>query len=165
MRIFRKFAMAAGLAALTASPALWAQGEPAFDACEFFTKADAEAALGAPAAEVPFTTNPKVKRPKHIPSCTYTSTTKEGKAVAASATFKFAKSEPDAQKAFDEARLQFQTKPILISGAESFWSSKTGQMNLRKGRTWIAVSVGPEKLNERDYNDAKKLAEILARKM
>ena len=151
-------------AVLAASPALRAQ-EQAFDACEFFTKADADAALGTAATEVPFTTNPKVKRPKHIPSCTYTGTTKEGKAVAASASFKFAKTDVDAQKAFDEARLQFQTKPILIPGADTFWSSKTGQMNLRKGRTWATVSVGPEKLSERDYNDAKKLAEILAKKM
>ena len=151
-------------AALAASPALQAQ-EPAFDACEFFTKADAEAALGTPAAEVPFSTNPKVKKPKHIPNCTYTGTTKEGKAVAASAQFKFARNDADAQKAFEEARMQLQTKPILISGAEAFWSAKTGQMNLRKGKTWAAVAVGPEKLNERDYNDAKKLAEILARKM
>ena len=60
--------------------------------------------------------------------------------------------------------MQFQTKPVLISGAEAFWSAKTGQMNLRKGRTWITVSVGPEKLNERDWNDARKLAETLAKK-
>ena len=161
MRIRNILAVAVALAA---SPALQAQ-EPAFDACEFFTKADAEAALGTTAAEVPFSTNPKVKRPKHVPSCTYTGTNKDGKPVSASAAFKFARSDADAQKAFDEARLQYQTKPILIPGADTFWSAKTGQMNLRKGRTWATVSVGPEKLNERDYNDAKKLAEILAKKM
>jgi hypothetical protein len=38
-------------------------------------------------------------------------------------------------------------------------------MNLRKGRTWVTVSVGPPKLSERDPADAKKLAEILAKKL
>jgi len=84
---------------------------------------------------------------------------------ANAAQFKFGKTESETQKAFDDHRMQFQTKPMLISGAEAFWSSKTGQMNLRKGRAWVTVSVGPQKLNERDLNDAKKLAEILAKKM
>jgi len=152
---------AAALAVAAASTAAW--GQEVFDACEVFTPADAEKALGTPATAEPFSTNPKVKRPKVVPNCTYNGT-KEGKPVAATALFRFGKTEADAQKAFDDARMQFQTKPILISGAEAFWAGKTGQMNLRKGRTWITVSVGSEKLNERDWNDAKKLAEALARK-
>jgi hypothetical protein len=136
--------------------------EETFDACDVFTQADAEKALGTAAAGETF--NPKVKRPKVIPVCTYNGF-KEGKPVAASVQFRFGKTEGDAQKAFDDARMQFQTKPMLISGTEAFWSAKTGQMNLRKGRTWIAVAVGPAKLSERDVADAKKLAEILAKKL
>jgi hypothetical protein len=136
--------------------------EETFDACDVFTQADAEKALGTAAAGETF--NPKVKRPKVIPICTY-SGFKEGKPVAASVQFRFGKTEGEAQKAFDDARMQFQTKPMLISGTEAFWSAKTGQMNLRKGRTWIAVAVGPAKLSERDVADAKKLAEILAKKL
>lgn len=142
-------------------PAAWA-AEETFDACDVFTQADAEKALGTAAAGETF--NPKVKRPKVIPVCTYNGF-KEGKPVAASVQFRFGKTEGDAQKAFDDARMQFQTKPMLISGTEAFWSAKTGQMNLRKGRTWIAVAVGPAKLSERDVADAKKLAEILAKKL
>src|SRR5471032_1183764 len=136
--------------------------EETFDACDVFTQADAEKALGTPAAGETF--NPKVKRPKVIPVCTYNGF-KEGKPVAASVQFRFGKTEGDAQKAFDDARMQFQTKPMLISGADAFWSAKTGQMNLRKGRAWVTVSVGPPKLSERDLADAKKLAEILAKKL
>jgi hypothetical protein len=59
-----------------------------------------------------------------------------------------------------------QTKPLLIRGADaSFWSAKTGQMNLRKGRTWLTLSVGSAKPSERDMDQARKLAEILVRKL
>ena len=119
-------------------------------------------ALGTSAAGETF--NPKVKRPKVIPVCTYNGF-KDGKPVAASVQFRFGKTEGDAQRAFDDARMQFQTKPMLISGADAFWSAKTGQMSLRKGRTWITVAVGPPKLSDRDLADAKKLAEILAKKL
>jgi hypothetical protein len=142
------------------APAAWA--EETFDACEVFTQGDAESALGTTAAGE--AANPKVKRPKVIPACTYNGF-KEGKPVAASVLFRFGKTDSDAQHAFDDARMQFQTKPMLISGADAFWSAKTGQMNLRKGRTWVTVSVGPPKLAERDLADAKKLAEILAKKL
>jgi hypothetical protein len=161
MRMLNAAAIAAILGAAATSPALAA--EETFDACEVFTQGDAEKALGTAAASEPV--NPKVKRPKVVPACTYNGF-KDGKAVAATAQFKFGKTEGDAQKAFDDARMQFQTKPMLISGTEAaFWSSKTGQMNLRKGRAWLTVSVGPQKLSERDLNDAKKLAEILAKKL
>ena len=136
--------------------------EEAFDACTVFTQPDAEAALGTTATgEVP---NPKVKRPKVVNACTYAGF-KDSKAVAATAQFKFGKSDADAQKAFDDARLHFQTKPMFIAGADAFWSAKTGQMNLRKGRTWVTVSVGPAKIEERAIEPAKKLAEILVKKL
>jgi hypothetical protein len=157
----RKLTAMAIVGAAFMTPIAWAQ--EAFDACEVFTQDDAEKALGTPATGEPV--NPKVKRPKVIPVCTYNGV-KDGKAVAASAQFRFGKTEGDAQKAFDDARMQFQTKPMLIPGTEAaFWSAKTGQMNLRKGRTWLAVSVGPPKLNERDMGEARKLAELLAKKL
>lgn len=139
-----------------------AAAQDAFDACDVFTQADAETALGTAAQGEPV--NPKVKRPKVVPVCTY-SGFKDGKPVAASAQFRFGKSEAEAQRAFDEHRMQVQTKPLMMSGVEGvFWSAKTGQMNLRKGRTWITVSVGPPKLNERDMEQARKLAEVIVKK-
>jgi hypothetical protein len=161
MRILNAMGAAAVLGVAATSAPAWAQ--ETFDACEVFTQVDAQQALGTAAAGEPV--NPKIKqRPKVIPACTYNGF-KDGKPVAATVLFKFGKTDADAQRAFDEARMQFQTKPMLISGADAFWSSKTGQMNLRKGRAWVTVSVGPQKLSERDPADAKKLAEILAKKM
>jgi hypothetical protein len=157
----KAMAVAAALAAVLAPCAARAV-EETFDACDVFTSDDAEKVLGTTAAAEPV--NPKVKKPKVILTCTYTGF-KDSKPVAATVQFRFGKTNEDAQRAFDDARMQFQTKPLLISGAESFWSSKTGQLHLRKGRTWITVSVGSPKLNERDMNDAKKLAEILVKKM
>ncbi len=85
---------------------------------------------------------------------------------SASVQFRFGKNEDEAQRAFDENKMQFQTKPIIIPGIQSaFWSGKTGQLNLRKGRAWVTLSVGPPKISERDLNDARKLAEILAKKI
>ena len=136
--------------------------EEAFDACNAFTAADAEAALGAAAAPEPV--NPKVKRPRVVMSCTYNGF-KDSKPVAASVQYKFSRSDAESQRAFDEARMQFQTKPLFISGAEAYWAGKTGQLNVRKGRTWIVLSVGPQKVNERDIEQAKKLAEILVKKL
>jgi hypothetical protein len=161
---------AATMAALVvlALPLRAAAAEEPFDACDIFTQEDAQKALGTAAAPPPEPVNAKTKRPvarpKVVPVCTYTGF-KDGKAVAATAHFRFGKTEGDAKNAFDDNRLKFQTKPMLISGAEAFWSSKTGEMNLRKGRTWVTVAVGPDKLSERDSGDAKRLAEILARKL
>lgn len=153
-----------GLPALAAALAFTAPAvaQDAFDACDVFTQADAEKALGAAAAPEPV--NPKVKRPKVVATCTYNGF-KDGKPVAASVQFRFGKTDQDAQRAFDEARLQYQTKPMLIAGSDAFWSAKTGQFNLRKGRTWVTLSVGPAKTTERDADQARKLAEILVKKL
>ena len=159
MRMMKVLGLAAVLGVL-GMPA--ARGQEAFDACEVFTQSEAEAALGTPAAAEPV--NPKVKRPKVVATCTY-SGTKDGKALAVSVQFRFGKTEAEAKQAFGDARLQFQTKPVLISGNEAFWSAKTGQMHVRKGRTWLTVSIGSDKPSERDLEQARKLAEVLAKKI
>jgi hypothetical protein len=167
MRKLKFLGVAAVLGTVAASPVAWAV-EETFDACEVFTQADAEKALGVPAAAPAEPVNPKtklpLKRPKVISTCTYGGF-KEGKPVAARAEFRFGKTEADAQKAFDDARMHFQTKPLLIAVGEAFWSGKTGQLHVRKGRTWVTLQVGPEHVNERDINDARKLGEILAKKL
>ena len=158
----RKLLITAVLAAI-ASPAAAQPSLQAFDACQVFTQADAEKALGTAAAGE--TVNPKVKRPKVVPVCAYNGF-KEGKPVEARAQFRFMKNDAEAQRDFDTARLQYQTKPLRITGSDaSFWSAKTGQMNIRKGRTWITVSVGPPKLSEREMEPAKALAEALVKKL
>jgi hypothetical protein len=160
MRFLQALRCTAFLATL-AMPAI-AAAQDAFDACTFFTAEDAEKVLGAAAAPEPV--NPKAKRPKVILQCSY-SASKEGKNVAATALFRFSKTDPESQRAFEDARLQLQTKPMLISGAEAFWSSKTGQLYVRKGRTAITLAVGPAKLSDRDIDQAKKLAELLVKKL
>jgi|KBSMisStandDraft_5_1062788.scaffolds.fasta_scaffold08299_5 hypothetical protein len=139
-----------------------ARAQEAFDACEVFTVEDAQKVLGPEAAADPV--NPKAKRPKVIPTCTYHAT-KDGAKVAATANFRWGKTNEDTQKAFEESRLQFQTKPMLISGAEAFWAGKQGEMMLRKGRTWLTLSVGPAVATQRDLNEARRLAEILVKKL
>jgi hypothetical protein len=161
MRMLNAMAAAALLAASPAARSA-APAAQEFDACDVFTQADAEQALATAATSEPV--NPKAKRPKVVAACTYNGF-KDGKPVAASVQFRFARTEEEADRAFEDARLQFQTKPLLIPGGAAFWSSKTGQMNLRKGRTWITLSVGAAKPAERDMDHAKKLAEILAKKI
>jgi len=160
--MMQKLKVLGALAIAGTALALNARAEDAFDACNFFTAADAEAALGVAAAPEPV--NPKVKRPKVVLSCTYNGF-KDGKPVAAATQLKVSRSDSEAQRAFDEARLQFQTKPMLLPGAEAFWAGKVGQLNVRKGRTWMVIAVGPPKVNERDLEQAKKLAEILLKKL
>jgi hypothetical protein len=152
------------LAAIGVTAALPASAaEEAFDACTVFTEVEAQAGLGVAAAPEP--PNPKVKqRPRVVLACTYQGF-KESKAVSATTTFKFGRTEAETQKAFDEARLQFQTKPLFISGAEAFWSGKTGQLNLRKGRTWIVIAAGPALVGEREMDTARKIAELLVKKL
>ena len=161
MRMQQAIAVLAAIGVTAALP-VWS-AEEAFDACTVFTEVEAQAGLGVAAAPEP--PNPKVKqRPKVVLACTYHGF-KESKAVSASTTFKFGRTDAETQKAFEEARLQFQTKPLFISGAEAFWSGKTGQLNLRKGRTWIVIAAGPAPVGERDINEARKLAEILTKKL
>lgn len=155
--------IAMGVAAFLAAAGIPVHAaEESFDACDVFTQADAEKVLGTTAATEPV--NPKVKRPKVIANCTYHGF-KDGKAVSATAQFRFGKTDADAGHAFEDARLQYQTKPMLISGTQAFWSAKTGQMNLLKGRTWVTVAVGSDRPNERQPDDARKLAEVLAKKL
>jgi hypothetical protein len=161
MRTFDAIRCAALAALVLGTGAARAAEEP-FDACEVFTQADAEKALGTTAATEPV--NPKVRRPKVIPVCTYNGF-KDGKPVEASVQFRFGRTEAEAQQAFEGARLQFQTKPLLLPGVEAFWSGKTGQMHLRKGRTWVTLSVGSPKPVERNMDEAKKLAQLLATKI
>ena len=144
---------------LLSTPAL---AQEAFDACAVFTADDAEKALGAAAAGETGTS--KAKRPRVVTTCAY-SGFKEGKAVTARAQFRFSRNDAEAQRAFEDSRLQLQTKPMLISGADAFWSGKTGEMHIRKGRAWVTVSAGPAAVNERDLEAARKLAEAIAKKL
>jgi hypothetical protein len=150
-----------GLAVLVGTFGLSAAAQEAFDACDIFTAKDAETALGTAAQEA---TVFKGKRPKVVTDCKYTAS-KDGKSLAASAQFKFARTEADLRQAFGDARLELQTKPLVITGSEAFWSGKTGQLHLRKGRTWVTVSVGPEKPADRDLEAARKVAEAIAKKL
>ncbi|HUI99280.1 MAG TPA: hypothetical protein VLY46_03550 [Usitatibacter sp.] len=162
MRIIRALACIAVAAAAAASVAARA-AEEHFDACDIFTQADAETALGTTAAAEPV--NPKVRRPKVITTCTYNGF-KDGKPVAASVQFRFGRTDAEARGAFEDARLQYQTKPLLLNGADgAFWSAKTGQMNVLKGRTWITVTLGGAKPDQRDDDQARKLAEVLVPKI
>ena len=156
-----KATMFAAAAAALVAPA-WAQPQ-AFDACEIFTQADAEAALGA--AAQPPVENPKVRKPKVIPACTYTGN-HDGKPVTASAHFRFGHNDEETARAFEDNRLKFQTKPLLIRGVDgAFWAGRTGEMNVRKGRTWVTLAIGPQQPAERDVEVARKAAESLAKKL
>jgi hypothetical protein len=153
-----RWTIVAGVALLALGNGARAAEEP-FDACNLFTQADAQKALGTAVVEE---SNPKAKRPRVVLACAYAGL-KDGKAVEAKATFRFGRTEGEIQKAFDDSKLQIATKPMLLRGADaSFWSGKTGQMNVRKGRTWLTVSVGSPKPNERQVDPARALAEALA---
>lgn len=136
--------------------------QDAFDACAVFTQDDAEKVLATQATGE--AANPKAKRPRVVTSCTYTASA-NGKPLAATAQFKVSRNNDEAARAFDEARLQLQTKPMLISGAEAFWAGKAGQMHVRKGKIWMTLTVGSTKVNERDIDQARKLAEVLVKKL
>jgi len=159
MRKSQSLALLAALGAAAMIPAAMAQD---FDACSVFTIEEAKRVLNPPVEPEPV--NPKVKRPKVVLGCTYTRT-KDGKPHAASATFKISKNNDEAAKDFEASRLQFQTKPMLMSGAEAFWSSKTGQMYVRKGKAAITIAVGSQKPGEREIEPAKALAEVLVKKL
>jgi hypothetical protein len=153
---------AVGVALFCFTGMAWAADDP-FDACQVFTHADAQKALGTEAAGEPV--NPRVKRPRVVTSCAYTGT-KDGKPVEARVQYRFAQNAAELQRAFEEAQLKIATKPLMIKGAEaSFWSAKTGQMNLRKGRTWLTVHVGSPKPVEREVDSARALAEALAARL
>ena len=151
--------MAAALLAVGTTGAL---AQDAFDACEVFTQADAKNALGMNVDPEPV--NPKARRPKVISTCTWWAT-KDGKPISASANFRFARSDGDAQRAFGEEKLKFQSKPMLIGDATAFWSAKQGVVQLLKGRTWVVVTVGGAKPAERDAEAARKVAEVLEKKL
>ena len=151
--------MAAALLAVGTTGAL---AQVAFDACEAFTQADAKNALGMNVDPEPV--NPKARRPKVISTCTWWAT-KDGKPISASANFRFARSDGDAQRAFGEEKLKFQSKPMLIGDATAFWSAKQGVVQLLKGRTWVVVTVGGAKPAERDAEAARKVAEVLEKKL
>ena len=158
----RTTAAAAAFTVVSVFAALPAAAQEGFDACNVFTQQDAERALGTKAEPEPV--NPKARRPKVVLGCAYHGN-KEGKPVSAAAQFKFARTADEQARAFDEARLQQQTKPMLLSGAEAFWAGKAGQMHVRKGRTWFTLTVGPAAVRERELDSAKRLAEEIVKKL
>src|SRR5688572_28163061 len=160
MRRTRAWAVGAAVAAATA--VFPSAAQEAFDACNVFTAEDAKKVLGDSASPEP--SNPKVRRPKVVLGCAYHGS-KEGKPISATAQFKFARTPDEQARAFDEARLQLQTKPMLFPGAEAFWAGKAGQMHVRKGKAWLTLQVGPANVRERDVESAKKLAELLVKKL
>ncbi len=97
-------------------------------------------------------------------ACNYTGS-KEGRNVAASAQFRFARTEADMRQAFADARMELQTKPLFVAGNEAFWSARTGQLYVRKGRAWMTLAVGSDKQTERDMETTRKLAEALVKKL
>jgi len=149
-------------AALLAAWPAGAMAQEAFDACALLTETEAKLALGGNAQPEP--QNPKAKRPKFVPTCTWWSS-KDGKSISAAATFRFSRSEADARSAFDEERLNFQTRPLLVGGAPAFWSARQGVVQVLRGRVWLVVSVGGAKPAEREEDAARKLAEALVRKL
>jgi len=154
-----------GLMMTAALVTAWTTGalaQDAFDACEVFTQAEAQKALGM--AVEPEPVNPKARRPKVIATCTWWAS-KDGKPISASVNFRFARTDGDAQRAFGEEKLKFQSKPMLIGNATAFWSAKQGVVQLLKGRTWIVVAVGGAKPAERDAEGARKVAEALEKKL
>ena len=156
-------AMGVWMALAVAGMGLARAAEEPFDACQVFTQAEAEKVLATAAAGEPV--NPKVKRPKVVTTCKYTGV-KDDKPVEAQAQFRVMKTPAEAAQAFDQSKLQIATKPLLVKGADAaFWSGKTGQMNVRKGRTWLVVHAGAVKPTERDLEQARKLAEVLVPKL
>ena len=150
------------LAALLAAGTTGSQAQEPFDACAVFTETEAKLALGGNVEPEP--QSAKTRRPKFAPTCTWWSS-KDGKSISASATFRFARSVSDARPAFDEERLNFQTRPMLIDGAPAFWSAKQGVVQVLRGRVWLVVAVGGTKPAEREEEAARKLAEALVRKL
>jgi len=150
------------LAAALAGGGTAALAQEPFDACEVFTQAEAESVLGKGAS--PEAANPKVKRPKVVATCSYFGS-RDGQVTSATAQFRFAKTEAEVQRAFEEERLKFQTKPMLIAGGRAFWSAKQGQLHVQKGRTWLTIAVGSQKPAEREPEPARRLAEQLAKKL
>jgi hypothetical protein len=141
---------------------LSAAAQDAFDACTVFTVADAKLALGVDAEGEP--DNPKVKRPKVVMTCVYRGM-KEGKPVEARVQFRTNRVEAESQRAFDEQRLQLQTKPLIINGAEAFWSGKVGQLYVRKGKVWFSIQAGTAVLKDREMEAARRLAQELVKKL
>lgn len=158
MRTVRVVVVAALLAACSAG----ARAQEAFDACELFTEEEAKAALGGNAEPEP--QSARTRRARFVPTCTWW-TSKDGKSITATATFRFARSVSEVQPAFDEERLTHQTKPLLIEGAPAFWSAKQGTLQVLKGRVWLVVTVGGTKPAEREEEPARKLAEALVKKL
>ena len=155
------FTRSLGLAVVLGALAIPVHAQEAFDACEIFTLQDAESVLGvAPQEATVF----KGKRPRVVSDCKYVGS-KDGRNVAASAQFRFARTEADMRQSFGDARMELQTKPLSVAGQEAFWAGKTGQLHMRKGRTWVTLSVGPEKAGDRDVEAARKLAETIAKKL
>ena len=136
---------------------VFGQGRDAFDACQVLTQADAEKALGK-AVAVPEL--PKGKKPVVSATCTWMAGED-----SVSAQFIGGKTDAEVKKAFDEMRLQYQTKPVMMSGMEGFWSAKTGKFYALKGRTAVIVGLGSPKLNERDAEKTRNLAISLLAKM
>ncbi len=137
--------------------------EEPFDACDVFTQADAEAALGTAARRG--AGEPKVRRPKVIATCTYNGF-KDGKPVAATVQFRFGRTEAEAQQRLrgrapavpDQAPAHLRRRGVLER--EDRPDEPAQGSHLGRRSRWAR-----RRSSERDMDEAKKLAEILATKI
>ena len=137
-----------------------AQVPKEFNACAIFTAEDAAKAIGAPAEQEVV----KGKPQKVVTSCSYSGML-EGKQQLANVQFRFGRTPAEAVAGFKESRLEVRGKPVIISGNDAYWHTKQGQLHLVKGGTWLVITVGSFKENERQPEQARKLAELLLPKI
>ena len=137
-----------------------AQVPKEFNACAIFTAEDAAKAIGAPAEQEEV----KGKPAKVIASCSYSGTF-EGKQQLANVQFRFGRTPAEAAASFRESRLEVRGKPVIINGHDAYWHAKLGQLHLVKGATWLVITVGSFKENERQPEQARKLAELMLPKI
>jgi hypothetical protein len=141
-----------------------AQGPKEFNACAVFSAEDATKVLGAEAEQEALKGKPPKVPPKFVPICTYNATV-EGKPQFATVHFRFARTPAEAMASFRETRLEVRGKPVIINGHDAFWHPKLALLHLVKGATWVVIAAGPQKENERQPEQAKKLAELLIPKI
>jgi hypothetical protein len=147
-----------------ASSIAFAQGPKEFNACAVFTEEDAGKVLGAAAEAEAAKGKPPKNPPKFVPTCTYNAVV-EGKPQFASVNFRFARTPAEAAASFKETRLEVRGKPVIINGHDAFWHPKMALLHMVKGATWVVIAAGPPKENERQPEQARKLAEILIPKI
>jgi cytoskeletal protein RodZ len=134
----------------------------AVNACDIFTKEEAQQILGASATQSTEET-PTSTKDVSVSTCTYSNNAADVNSIeVASVLVRSGLSESGAStnKAVFGTGTPEGSEKVSGYGEDAYFTSSIGQLNVLKDNNWIIISNGPTKLSDKTLAKARQVADV-----